>query len=76
VSQFTRLYAPSTSLSAYLSDDGLYLISPAVAGVMLPLKGWRVINNLTGEVSEVFTSINEARQWVNSQPKYKGDVAV
>lgn len=73
---FTRLYAPSTSLSAYLSDDGLYLISPAVTGVTLPLKGWRVINNITGEVTDVFNSLNEARQWVTKQSAFKGDVAV
>jgi hypothetical protein len=73
---FTRLYSPTTPLSAYLSDDGLYLISPAVTGVTLPLKGWRVINNITGEVTDVFNSLNEARQWVSRQPTFKGDVAV
>jgi hypothetical protein len=54
-------------LSVYLSEDGQYLITPAIQGKISPLKGWRVINNETGEVSEIFSSINEARIWATTQ---------
>jgi hypothetical protein len=54
-------------LSVYLSEDGQYLITPAVQGKISPLKGWRVMNNETGEVSEIFSSINEARIWATTQ---------
>jgi hypothetical protein len=63
---FVRLNAPSSALSVYLSDDGIYSITPVVVGKMLPLAGWRVINNITGEISPIFSSVSEARRWASN----------
>lgn len=66
---FQRLSSPQTPLQVYMSDDGQWAITPVLEAPAPAIFGWRVVNNVTGEVhTEPFKTVTDARLWARQQP--------
>lgn len=62
--RFAKLSSSVTSFQVHASEDSTYAILP-IYETGARIVGWRVYNSITGELSETFETLLNARTWVN-----------
>lgn len=67
--RFTRLSSSTSVFQAHASEDSKYVLLPVIEKAAR-ITGWVVYETQLGDVSdEIFPTINEAREWVNTQSR-------